>query len=123
MQPNTGDISDEGLLARLKANAADGIYTTLIGAHAQLCCWAGWTRVALGMLSALIAHCCCGCLPPAACHFLNPTAAPTFSGVGLDFNSELVESISKVKGANYFSVHTPGEFKRRLVDQFDFAVR
>lgn len=31
LQPNTGDISDEGLLARLKANAADGIYTTLIG--------------------------------------------------------------------------------------------
>ncbi len=45
------------------------------------------------------------------------------AGVGLDFNTELVESISKVKGANYFSVHTPGEFKRRLVDQFDFAVR
>jgi len=35
LQPNTGDISDEGLLARLKANAADGIYTTLIGVHAR----------------------------------------------------------------------------------------
>ena len=32
VQPNTGDITDSGLLARLKANAADGIYTTLIGA-------------------------------------------------------------------------------------------
>jgi Ca-activated chloride channel family protein len=42
--------------------------------------------------------------------------------VGLDFNSQLVEAITKVRGANYFSVHTPGEFKRRLVDEFDFAV-
>jgi hypothetical protein len=31
------------------------------------------------------------------------------AGVGLDFNTELVEAISKVKGANYYSVHTPGE--------------
>ena len=30
-QPNEGDISTEGLLARLKANAADRIHTTLIG--------------------------------------------------------------------------------------------
>ena len=30
-QPNQGDISDQGLLARLKANAADRIHTTLIG--------------------------------------------------------------------------------------------
>lgn len=29
--------------------------------------------------------------------------------MGLDFNSQLVEGIIKVKGANYFSVHTPGE--------------
>ena len=44
------------------------------------------------------------------------------SGVGLDFNTELVESIAKVKGANYFAVHSPGEFRRRLVDEFDYAV-
>jgi Ca-activated chloride channel family protein len=31
--------------------------------------------------------------------------------------------MSKVRGANYFSVHTPGEFRRRLTDDFDFAVR
>jgi Ca-activated chloride channel family protein len=43
--------------------------------------------------------------------------------VGLDFNTELVEAMSKVRGANYFSVHTPGEFRRRLTDDFDFAVR
>jgi Ca-activated chloride channel family protein len=42
--------------------------------------------------------------------------------VGLDFNTQLVEAISKVRGANYFSVHTPGEFRRRLIDEFDYAV-
>ena len=42
--------------------------------------------------------------------------------MGLDFNTELVEAISKVRGANYFSVHSPGEFKKRLVEQFDYAV-
>ena len=50
------------------------------------------------------------------CTFLPP------AGVGLDFNTELAEAISKVKGANYFSVHSPGEFKQRLVQQFDYAV-
>lgn len=33
---------------------------------------------------------------------------PAHPGVGLDFNTELVEAISKVKGANYLSVQTPG---------------
>lgn len=33
----------------------------------------------------------------------------TFVGVGLDFNTELVDAISRVKGSNYISVHTPGE--------------
>ena len=37
----------------------------------------------------------------------------TVIGLGLDFNTDLVESITKVKGANYFSVHTPGEFRTR----------
>ena len=32
----------------------------------------------------------------------------TLVGVGLDFNTDLVERISKVRGANYFSVHSPG---------------
>jgi len=31
------------------------------------------------------------------------------TGVGLDFNSDLVEKILKCKGANYLSVHTPGK--------------
>ncbi len=31
------------------------------------------------------------------------------AGVGLDFQTTLVEGIMKVRGANYFSVHTAGE--------------
>lgn len=51
----------------------------------------------------------------------SPCALPC-PGVGLDFNTELAEAISKVKGALYFSVHSPGEFQQRLVQDFDFAV-
>ncbi|KAL4435599.1 hypothetical protein ABPG77_002562 [Micractinium sp. CCAP 211/92] len=72
-ETNCGDITEEGLLARLKAAAADRFYTTIVG-------------------------------------------------VGLDFNSQLVDGIMKVRGANYFSVHSPGEFKQRLDDEFDFMV-
>jgi Ca-activated chloride channel family protein len=46
----------------------------------------------------------------------------TFIGIGVDFNSELVESISKIKGANYYSVHSASEFKTRMDDEFDFMV-
>lgn len=66
-------------------------------------------------------------LPPRLPPSPTPLSLPNLTfpwplGVGLDFNSQLVEAITKVRGANYFSVHTPGEFKRRLVDEFDFAV-
>ncbi len=30
----------------------------------------------------------------------------TFIGIGVDFNTELVEKITKIKGANYYSVHS-----------------
>lgn len=46
----------------------------------------------------------------------------TFIGVGIDFNSELIENISKVRGANYYSVHSSREFKKRLDTEFDFMV-
>ena len=46
----------------------------------------------------------------------------TFIGIGVDFNSELVESISKIRGANYYSVHSAEEFKKRLDDEFEFMV-
>lgn len=46
----------------------------------------------------------------------------SFIGIGVDFNSELVERITKTKGANYYSVHSSLEFMRRLDDEFDYMV-
>lgn len=46
----------------------------------------------------------------------------TFIGVGVDFNTELVESITKIKGANYYSVHSAQEFKKRMDEEFDYMV-
>ena len=43
-------------------------------------------------------------------------------GVGVDFNNDLVEYISKTKGANYFSIHSAKEFKKRLDKEFDYLV-
>jgi Ca-activated chloride channel family protein len=46
----------------------------------------------------------------------------TFVGVGVDFNANLVEYVSKTKGANYYSVHSSKEFKKRMDIEFDFMV-
>jgi Ca-activated chloride channel family protein len=46
----------------------------------------------------------------------------TFIGVGIDFNSALVDNITQIKGANYYSVHSPKEFQQRIADEFDFMV-
>ena len=46
----------------------------------------------------------------------------TFIGVGVDFNTGLIETIGDVKGANYYSVHTPDEFEERMGEQFEFMV-
>ncbi len=46
----------------------------------------------------------------------------TFIGIGVDFNTELVEKITKIRGANYYSVHSAKEFKERMDDEFDFMV-
>lgn len=46
----------------------------------------------------------------------------TIIGIGVDFNTELIEKISKVKGANYYSVHSATEFKKRMMDEFEFMV-
>lgn len=72
-QPNTGDISKEGLGKMVRDAGAKDIFLTLIG-------------------------------------------------VGLDLNTELVEALATSRGANYFSVHQPREFKERIVDEFDYAV-
>jgi Ca-activated chloride channel family protein len=46
----------------------------------------------------------------------------SFIGIGVDFNSDLVERITKTKGANYYSVHSSREFMRRMDDEFDYMV-
>lgn len=46
----------------------------------------------------------------------------TFIGIGVDFNTELIDQITKIRGANYYSVHSSQEFKKRMDDEFDFMV-
>eukprot|EP00451_Oxyrrhis_marina_P049592 CAMPEP_0204456954 /NCGR_PEP_ID=MMETSP0471-20130131/2496_1 /ASSEMBLY_ACC=CAM_ASM_000602 /TAXON_ID=2969 /ORGANISM="Oxyrrhis marina" /LENGTH=388 /DNA_ID=CAMNT_0051457335 /DNA_START=25 /DNA_END=1188 /DNA_ORIENTATION=- len=46
----------------------------------------------------------------------------TFIGVGLDFNADLVDAITKVRGGNYFSVHSEEQFHQILVDEFNYIV-
>jgi Ca-activated chloride channel homolog len=46
----------------------------------------------------------------------------TFIGVGVDFNSSLIEILTKTKGANYYSVHGSQEFKQRMDTEFDYMV-
>ena len=46
----------------------------------------------------------------------------TFIGVGVDFNTNLVHYVSKVRGANYYSVHSSSEFKKRMDKEFEFMV-
>jgi len=46
----------------------------------------------------------------------------TFIGVGVDFNTALVEGLTKIRGANYYAVHSPVDFLRRLHDEFAFMV-
>ena len=46
----------------------------------------------------------------------------TFIGVGVDFNTQLIERISNTKGANYYSVHSSDDFKKRMGEQFEYMV-
>jgi len=46
----------------------------------------------------------------------------SFVGVGVDFQSQLVEALTKVRGANYLSVHSAQEFKERLGEQFAYLI-
>ncbi|KAJ5078364.1 inter-alpha-trypsin inhibitor heavy chain h3 [Anaeramoeba ignava] len=46
----------------------------------------------------------------------------TFIGVGVDFNTELIDVITKTKGANYYSVNSSSEFKRRMDTEFDYIM-
>jgi Ca-activated chloride channel family protein len=46
----------------------------------------------------------------------------TFIGVGVDFNTELVDAFSGVRGANYYTVNSPAEFEARMGEGFDYMV-
>ncbi|MBN2459890.1 VWA domain-containing protein [Candidatus Woesearchaeota archaeon] len=46
----------------------------------------------------------------------------TFIGIGVDFNTELVEAITKIRGANYYSVHSSSQFKERMDEEFEYMV-
>jgi Ca-activated chloride channel homolog len=46
----------------------------------------------------------------------------SFIGIGVDFNPDLVEHITKTRGANYYAVHSSEDFNKRLDDEFDFMV-
>ncbi len=46
----------------------------------------------------------------------------TFVGMGLDANADLVETLSGIRGANHYFVHSSAEFERRLGDEFDYMV-
>ncbi|MGD9128992.1 MAG: VWA domain-containing protein [Candidatus Woesebacteria bacterium] len=46
----------------------------------------------------------------------------TFIGIGVDFNTELIEYITKIKGANYYSVHSAADFQKRMDDEFEYMV-
>eukprot|EP01024_Parvocaulis_polyphysoides_P054992 TRINITY_DN5590_c2_g1_i1.p1 TRINITY_DN5590_c2_g1~~TRINITY_DN5590_c2_g1_i1.p1 ORF type:complete len:429 (+),score=64.13 TRINITY_DN5590_c2_g1_i1:38-1288(+) len=46
----------------------------------------------------------------------------TIIGVGLDFNSELIEIMTKTRGANYYNVYSPADFRKQMDEEFDFMV-
>lgn len=46
----------------------------------------------------------------------------SFIGVGVDFNTAVIEKLSDTKGANYYSVHSSKEFKERMGEQFEYMV-
>ena len=46
----------------------------------------------------------------------------SFVGVGVDFNTEVIETLSNVKGANYYSVSSSEQFKKILGEDFEYMV-
>jgi Ca-activated chloride channel family protein len=46
----------------------------------------------------------------------------TFIGVGVDFNTELVDAITAIEGANYYSVHSADQFEARVTEEFTYMV-
>ena len=52
----------------------------------------------------------------------NKNIYTTFLGVGVDFNTNLIEHISNVKGANYYSISSSSQFKKILSEDFEYMV-
>lgn len=46
----------------------------------------------------------------------------SFVGMGVDFNTELIDEITSIRGANYFSVHSSEQFKNRMDRDFKYMV-
>lgn len=46
----------------------------------------------------------------------------SFIGVGVDFNTEVIESLSNVRGANYYSISSKEQFKKILSEDFEYMV-
>ncbi len=46
----------------------------------------------------------------------------TFIGIGVDFNTKLIEAITDNKGANYYAVHSAEEFETRMGEEFEYMV-
>ena len=46
----------------------------------------------------------------------------SFIGVGVDFNTELIEKLGTITGANYYAVHDEKEFEKQMGEDFDFMV-
>ena len=46
----------------------------------------------------------------------------TFIGIGVDSNTDLMEDISKIRGANYLTVNSKDKFKKKMVDEFNYLV-
>ena len=43
-------------------------------------------------------------------------------GIGVDFNANLINQITAVRGANYYSVYAADEFEQRMIEEFEFMV-
>lgn len=54
--------------------------------------------------------------------YANERIETTLLGVGVDFQTELVEALTKVRGANYLSIHSAKDFKQRLGEDLNFLV-
>lgn len=46
----------------------------------------------------------------------------SFIGVGVDFDTDLITRLTKVRGSNYFAVHSDDEFKKTLENDFNYIV-